>query len=140
MSKELIDGLNKALSDEITRIVTYLNQSFMVFGPSRNALHETLEKIAIKEMNHMELLSERIVGLGGVPTVKSKDMEQTYVVENMLKMDAKYEKEALETYMKIRDIAKKENELATVNLIEQIMLDEQSHLDEINKMLRKNPS
>ncbi|MEM2899859.1 MAG: ferritin-like domain-containing protein [Thermoplasmata archaeon] len=140
MSKELIDNLNKALSDEITRIITYLNQSFMVFGPSRNALHESLEKIAINEMKHMELLSERIVGLGGVPTVKSKEVEQTNVIEKMLKMDADDERDAIETYKKIREIAKKENEIPTVNLIEQIMMDEQEHLDEINKMLRKNPS
>ncbi len=140
MNRELVDALNRALADEISDIIKYQNQAYMVLGPSRDATYEAFENIAKGEMKHMEKLSKRIVGLGGTPTVNAKNIEQTNVIEDMLKMDADDERNGIASYKKIRDIAKKDNELATVKLIEDIIQDEQDHLDEINKMLRRNPA
>jgi len=139
MSKELIDGLNQSLQLEIMAIIMYLNHSYMVFGPNRKAMSDTLKGIARQEMNHMETLSKRIVGLGGVPTVKYPQINQTDRIEEMLKNDINAEKGGIERYKRNRELAEREGDLPTVNMLDTIIQQEQEHLDEFNNMMKHNP-
>ncbi len=139
MSRELIEALNQNLQQEMMAIIMYLNHSYMVLGPDRKAMSGTLKGIARQEMNHMEQLAKRIVGMGGTPTVKYNQVTQTDRIDEMLRADANAEKSTIERYVRNRNLAEQEGDLATVNMLENIITQEQEHLDEFNKMLKRNP-
>ena len=65
--KELVLILNKALSDEWLAHYQYWVGSKVVAGPMKDAVIAELVQHATEEMAHAELLTTRIIQLGGTP-------------------------------------------------------------------------
>ena len=137
-SKEkIIKALNEDLEKEMAGIVRYLHHSFIIFGPHRGPLVQMFRTQATESMNHAILLGEKITALGGHPTVK---VEQVFepghqTVEDMLAEDLKAEKLQLELYTKQLKGFGEEN-LPMKLMLEQIIINEQQHVEEIEKYLR----
>jgi len=135
--KELIDKLNGDLSAELKAIVQYLQHSYLVMGLGRLPLHDLLESISKDEMRHAEELAERIVAMGGTPTVKIEPIFQSSNIREMLEADLGEERKALADYaQRIKD-AEEAGEIGTSLIIENILVDEQHHFDEFTKLLRE---
>jgi bacterioferritin len=136
-SKKIIDGLNKDLERELAQIVRYLHHSFIVEGPSRGPLVGLFRKQATESMTHAIKLGEKITALGGHPTVHVQEIfepgDQT--LEEMLREDLEAEEEALDQYKKHLKIAA--GDVALRLLLEQIVFDEQSHVEDLRKYLKK---
>ena len=64
-SKELLDALNEALSDELASIIQYMYHHVMGRGLASPAVSEMFKSHAMDEMGHAYSLSERIDLLGG---------------------------------------------------------------------------
>lgn len=137
-SKEkLINALNEDLEKEMAGIVRYLHHSFIVFGPNRGPLVQIFRTQANESMAHAILLGEKITALGGHPTVKVDQVfEPGYQsIEDMLSEDLKAEKTQLELYTKqLKEFG--DDNLPMKLMLEQIIIDETTHVEEIEKYLR----
>src|SRR5271155_2580200 len=103
MNKEkVLEALNLDLEHEMTSIVRYLHHSFIVTGPIRAPLVSMFRKMATDSMQHAIKLGEKIVALGGHPSVKIQEVyepgEQT--IEEMLRENLEAEKQHLGLYEK----------------------------------------
>ncbi len=137
-SKEkLINALNEDLEKEMAGIVRYLHHSFIVFGPNRGPIVQMFRTQANESMAHAIQLGEKITALGGHPTVKVDQVfEPGYQsIEDMLCEDLKAEKTQLELYTKqLKEFG--ETNLPMKLMLEQIIIDETTHVEEIEKYLR----
>jgi bacterioferritin len=135
--KTLIEHLNEDLSGELQAIVQYLQHSYLVKGLGRIPIHDHLEGIAKDEMSHAEMLAERIVAMGGVPTVKPRKIVEPKTTEEMLEADLEGENRALADYaVRIKE-AEAAGEIGTALIVENILVDEQGHADGLVMLLRK---
>ena len=135
--EKLIKALNEDLEKEMAGIVRYLHHSFIVFGPNRGPLVQMFRTQANESMAHAVLLGEKITALGGHPTVKVDQVfESGYQsIEDMLSEDLKAEKNQLELYTKqLKEFG--DDNLPMKLMLEQIIIDETTHVEEIEKYLR----
>ena len=134
--KTLIDHLNDDLAGELQAIVQYLQHSYLVKGLGRIPIHDLFEEISKDEMGHAESLAERIVAMGGVPTTKPKVINQTNDTVEMIKFNLVREEEALAGYAKRIKEAEEAGEIGTALILENILVDEQGHWDNLSMLLR----
>ena len=137
-SKEkLVKALNQDLEKEMAGIVRYLHHSFIVFGPHRGPLVQMFRAQATESMTHAIQLGEKITALGGHPTVRVDQVfEPGYQsVEDMLAEDLRAEKAQLGLYtQQLRELG--DENLPMKLMLEQIIIAEQNHVDEMEKYLR----
>ncbi len=130
---ELIENLNKALSLELTGIIQYSQHSYLVTGIEREEFRGFFRDQADEAQTHAQFLGDKIVALGGVPTVEPSMIRQSTDLKQMLMQDLKLEREAMEAYM---DAWKScgEEDLATKFWLEGQVADEQTHIEELEKL------
>ena len=132
---ELIDALNSLLSDELTAINQYMVHSEMADDWGYHKLHEYFEKRAIDEMKHAEKLIGRILFLEGQPVVSNlKKVHIGSDVEKQLAFDHSAEEGAIEEYNEAILLAGKVKDFATREILEDILNDEDHHIDEIEEL------
>ena len=135
--EKLIKALNQDLEKEMAGIVRYLHHSFIVFGPNRGPLVQMFRTQATESMTHAIQLGEKITALGGHPTVKVDQVFEPghQTVEDMLAEDLKAEKQQLGLYTEqLREFG--DDNLPMKLMLEQIIVSEQTHVDEMEKYLR----
>jgi len=127
MSEELLELLNKAIAREIGVSVQYMWQHVMAMGMKSPEVKDVFKDIAIVEMKHAEKIAERLFYLGGVPTTKPTTIKVGDSLEEMVETDLKAEDEAIEMYMKIIELAGRENDSTTRLMFEEILTEEEEH-------------
>jgi bacterioferritin len=137
---KLLDLLNKALADEWLAYYQYWIGAKVVKGPMKDAVTAELTLHATEELSHAELLSTRIVQLGGTPVLSpdewSKitncgyDAPEDPYVEVILDQNIKGEQCAIRTYNKLMDITR-EADPVTYNIVLQIITDEVEHEEDL---------
>lgn len=135
--QKLIDELNVALGMEIAAIVQYLHNSYTIMGPYRDALAGQLESFSKDEMEHMEYLSEKIVALEGVPTVKPADIYTSAKWREMLGFDLAAENKAIDHYKVILTMAEELGDVDLKKSIEDITSKEYEHKETLEKLLKE---
>ena len=96
---KVIDILNQRLAEELTAISQYMVHSEMCANWGFQKLHEAIEKQAIDEMKHAEMLIGRILFLEGTPTVsKLHKMIIGKTVEEIVTADENAEIDAVKAY------------------------------------------
>lgn len=135
-TKKLIDLLNYDLAGELQAIIQYMQHGYLIGGVNRPQLHDVLEEVSKDEMKHAEELAERIVAMGGAPTVKPRPIVQAKTIKEMLTADLKGEQRALKDYAERIKQAESIGEVGTALIIENILVDEQHHADKLVMLLR----
>jgi len=134
-NQELIDVLNSLLADELSAINQYMVHSEMCANWGYRKLHERIEKRAIEEMKHAEKLIARILFLEGVPIVSQlKEIHIGAGIERQLAHDHAAEKGAVEAYNAAIVLAGEVRDFATREILEQILSDEDRHIDSIEEL------
>jgi len=134
-NQELIDVLNSLLADELSAINQYMVHSEMCANWGYGKLHERIEKRAIEEMRHAEKLIARMLFLEGVPIVfQLKKIHIGAGIEKQLAHDHAAEKGAVEAYNAAIVLAGEVRDFATREILEQILGDEDRHIDSIEEM------
>jgi bacterioferritin len=129
---ELIKMLNKLLAGELAAINQYMVHSEMNADWGYDKLHETIEKRAIDEMKHAETLIGRILFLEGTPIVSELDPIHIGAnVPEQYENDRKAEEGAIADYNEAIKLAGEVNDFATRDILQQILNDEDAHMDEI---------
>ncbi|HWW74952.1 MAG TPA: ferritin-like domain-containing protein [Pyrinomonadaceae bacterium] len=130
---ELIDGLNRALGLELAGVIQYLQHSFLVTGPEREVFRGFFRDLSGEARDHAGMLGDKIVALGGVPTVEPGEIRQSTNLGEMLRQDLELEREALDAYMAAWR-ACTDAELGTRFLLEERIASEQKHVEEFEKL------
>ncbi|MFN3740524.1 MAG: bacterioferritin [Thermodesulfovibrionales bacterium] len=134
-NEKLIETLNSLLADELTAISQYMVHSEMCANWGYEKLHKHFEQRAITEMKHAEKLIGRIIFLEGIPIVsKLKEMHIGSEIPKMLSNDHDAEEGAIKAYNEAIKLAGEVNDFATREMLEEILKDEDQHIDEIEEL------
>jgi bacterioferritin len=132
---KLIEALNSLLADELTAINQYMVHSEMCANWGYEKLHKLIEKRAITEMKHAERLIARILFLEGIPIVSNlREMHIGKDVPKQLENDHTAEEGAIKAYNEAIKLAGEVNDFATREMLEEILKDEDQHIDEIEEL------
>jgi len=134
--KKLIKKLDELLADELTAINQYMVHSEMCANWGYERLHEKIEKRAIDEMKHAEKLIARIIFLEGKPTVsKLNPIHIGEDVPKQLQADLEAENGAVANSNATIHLADEVDDAATRDLLEDILKDEDAHVDWLEEQL-----
>src|SRR3972149_12041659 len=128
-SKELLDAMNEALSEELASIIQYLYHHIQARGMDSAAISEVFKELSMVEMNHAYKLAERIDLLGGAPTTAIGPIRLGGDLKKMLDDNLQAEYEAIEMYKRLVALAEKENDPVTRRLMGAILGDTEEHAD-----------
>ena len=130
---ELIENLNRALSLELAGVIQYQQHSFLVTGTERQVFREYFRDQSEEAQEHAQTLGDKIVALGGVPTVEPGDIRQSTDLIEMLRQDLELERAAMEAYVASWKSCT-DNELPVRFQLEERIYQEQLHIDELEKL------
>lgn len=132
---KIIDALNDLLAHELTAVNQYMVHSEMCDNWGYGKLHEMIEKRAIQEMRHAETLIGRILFLEGRPIVSK--LEKIVIgaqVPDMFTNDHYLEADAIASYNDYILLTGQLKDFATREILEQILKDEDGHIDLIEQV------
>jgi bacterioferritin len=134
-SKQLREMLIKGIAFELNLSIKYMWQRIRVNGMDGAVVENLFKDIAITKMKHAEKLAERLVFLDGVPPNKIEPVHVGVTLVEMLKEDVQAQEEAVPLYKQAIQLAGKEGDFATKRLLEDVLTDEEKHLDKVSKLL-----
>jgi bacterioferritin len=135
VSKQLKDLLNKGIARELQVSIQYMWQHTQVTGLDGANVQNTFRQIALAEMKHAEKLADRLDFLDGVPTTKPDPVFVGGSLIEMLKQDEQNEEEAINLYKQAIQVAQKEGDYTTRRLLEDILAEEENHINIFGKLL-----
>ena len=130
---ELIENLNQALSLELAGVIQYSQHSYLVTGVLREVYKKFFRDQAGEAQDHAESLGDKLVALGGIPTVEPAIIRQSANLEEMLKMDLLLERDAIAAYMAAWASCD-EMDLPQKFWLEERISEEQQHIEELEKL------
>lgn len=134
-SQKVIDTLNSLLADELTAINQYMVHAEMCESWGYGKLEEKIQERAITEMKHAEKLIGRILFLEGLPIVSElRKMHIGADVPKMFASDHVFESDAIKAYNLAIVVCGDASDYATREILEGILKDEDSHIDEIEEV------
>jgi bacterioferritin len=136
--QKVIAQLNRILECELAGVVRYTHFSMMIFGYSRIPIVAWFQAEATESLAHAQQAGEMVTRLGGHPSLAIGPLLETHQhdIGQILRETLQAEHVALGLYNDLLGlVAGKAVALEEYarNLIEQ----EEEHIDEIDKMLRK---
>lgn len=134
----VIDQLNECLKHEWTGVAQYSQAGFVIEGMWREVYAEKFFDDAKESFGHAKLVGDKIVALGGVPSVLRNEVKQSRDIREVLEFSLAFESKAVEMYSKAIDLA--EGNRPLVIFLEDILNDEQEGVDEYTKLLRDTPA
>ena len=140
--EKLIKLLNQALELEHAARIQYLAHAELVDGLNAEPIMVRLKEIASDEGKHEEIL-RTLIGdyLGGVPSMGIAKTTQAKTIAEILKVNLKAEKEAVDFYTKIAEEIKKAKEefpyefLKLEHDLRHVIMDEQEHIAELKILM-----
>ena len=134
----VIAQLNRILECELAGVVRYTHYSMMIFGYSRIPIVAWFQAEATESLAHAQKAGEMVTRLGGHPSLAIGPLLETHQhdIGQILRETLVAERTALDLYLRLLElVAGKAVALEEYarGLIEQ----EEEHIDEIDKMLRK---
>ena len=137
MDKEtLIQALNKDLAAELQAVIMYTTYSAKVSGPWRPQLVQFMQTEIADELGHAQFLADKIVALGGEPTTEPVPVPKANTAREMLEAIVQAEKQAVAGYTERAQQAEEYGDKALVVQLEDMVRDEQGHMEETLKLLR----
>ena len=133
-----IDILNKIMELELSGVVRYTHYALMVFGYNRIPIVSWLKGNGDESLAHASKAGEFVTMLGGHPSLKIGPLLETHKhdIGDILRESLEQERSTLAAYYELLAIAEGKSVSLEEYAREMILLEEQ-HLDEVNKMLRK---
>ena len=141
---ELLKLLNKALADEWLAYYQYWVGSKVAVGRMRGIIAEELAEHAQEELKHADMLTERIIQLGGSPLLNPEqwkkesncgyDEPSDFSTKKLVEQNIKGEQCAIAVYKKILDKIEGKDPI-TYHLILEILEDEVEHEEDLEAIL-----
>ncbi len=141
---KLLTLLNKAFADEWLAYYQYWIGSKVIKGPMKEAVIAELVQHAADELRHSEMLTTRIIQLGGTPVIKPEDWYKFTncgyeapddpFVRKIIDQNIQGERCAIDVYNKMIDETK-DKDPVTYNIALQILQDEVEHEEDLQALL-----
>ena len=132
---EILDGLNEVMSTEYTSMIQLMQHSFLMQGADRYIYADLLRGHAQDTLKHARELGDKIVSLGGVPSVQIGEVLQSTDTQEMLRQDLEQHRAAI---AKIDDLvarADAKRMVALRVLLEEMSYEETQFMEELEKAL-----
>jgi len=140
---KVLELLNKAYADEWLAHYQYWIGAKISKGPMKDAVNAELLQHAADELRHADMVSMRIIQLGGTPLTHPKlwlektncgyDEPSDPYVETLLHQNIKGEQCAISVYKAMMD-ATREGDPVTYNMALQILQDEVEHEEDLQSL------
>lgn len=136
--KSAIDALNRIMELELAGVVKYTHYSLMVYGYNRIPIVSWLKGNADESQAHAHKAGELVTLLGGHPSLKIGPLLETeqHNIDDILRESLEHEKVTLKAYYDLLKIAEGRSILLE-EYAREMIVQEELHQDEVNKMLRK---
>jgi bacterioferritin (cytochrome b1) len=131
--QSLIDNLNEYLSLEYASVIQLMQHSYVLQGLDREPLAKLLRHHAMESMDHIGQLGDKIVALGGVPTVEVGPVEQSSQTAEMLRLDRDQHTLAVRKLGAL--IRKAEANVPLRVMLEEMVWEEQTFAEKIDRLL-----
>lgn len=140
---ELLLLLNQAFASEWLAYYQYWLGAKLIKGPMKDAVAAELTQHATEELNHAQLVSNRIIQLGGTPATDPKewfslspcayDAPTDPYVTVLLDQNISGEQCAISTYKALMD-ATRDKDMVTYNLALTILTQEEEHEEDLQNL------
>jgi bacterioferritin len=143
MSKEntrkAIKLLNRIMELELAGVVRYTHYSLMIFGYNRIPIVSWMKSNAEEGLIHAHRAGEMVTLLGGHPSLKIGSLLETekHDIGDILRESLEHEQAALDAYYDLLKLAENGKMVLLEEYAREMIVAEELHLDEVNKMLRK---
>lgn len=134
--RTLIDALNEDLANELQAVIMYTVYSAKVSGPWRPQLVQFMQTEIADELLHAQFLADKIVALGGEPVTTPVAVPKAMTAREMLQAIAEAEQKAVAGYTRRAEMAEEFGDKALVVQLEDMIRDEQGHMEETLKLLK----
>ncbi|PHR86883.1 MAG: ferritin [Blastopirellula sp.] len=134
MDKAMLDIMNEILKHEWTGVAQYSQAGFVVSGVWREVYSPMFLGSAEESFGHAKKIGEKIVALGGVPSVERNQVHQSNDLTEMLKAGLEFESKAVNLYQEALEMADGKNRPLVI-LLEEILLEEQEGVDHLTLIL-----
>ncbi|ADZ72127.1 bacterioferritin [Polymorphum gilvum] len=134
---KVIEYLNKALRHELTAINQYWLHYRLLSDWGFTKLASKEREESIEEMQHADKLIERIIFLEGLPNLQSLDpLRIGQSLKECVECDLAGEYSARALYQEAREVCREHGDYVTMHLFEELMADEEGHIDFLETQLQ----
>ena len=134
-SQKLLEHLNKGIARELQVSIQYMWQHVQVTGIDGVIVEGIFRKTVIAEMKHAERIAKRLDYLNGVATIKPDPIFVRGSLIEMLKQNEQDEEKAINLYKQAIQVAAEEGDYTTRRLLEEILAEEEEHINTFGKLL-----
>jgi bacterioferritin len=143
----IIEALNRLRATEITSFLQYKHHAFMAVSMLSPGLKSDFESHATTELQHADMLADRIQQLGGVPIYRPTEIasqaaemgvqpEQGPTLSDMVVENLMLERQQVAAYTAlIREIG--DSDLTTRRILMNILIDTEQHASELSDYLKR---
>ena len=138
LKNDAISILNKIMETELAGVVRYTHYALMVYGFNRLPIVSWLTGNGDESLAHARKAGELVTLLGGHPSLKIGPLLETEMhdIGDILRESLDHEKTALAAYYDLLRATEGKSVLLE-EYAREMITQEELHLDEVNKMLRK---
>jgi bacterioferritin len=136
MYEKSIELLNAAMADELAAIHQYMYFHFRLDDLGYTPLAALLKRTAIEEMQHAEMIAERILFLNGeVEMVVGREIEKIHEAQEMLAKANALEQESIGMYNRFAVECANNADSGSRKLFEDLVTAEEGHWDAFDQQL-----
>lgn len=133
---EVIELLNEQLTSELTAINQYFLHAKMQANWGFTKLAEHTRAESIEEMQHAEVITDRILFLEGLPNYQRLSTVRIgQTVKEQFESDLAIEVEVLNRLKPGIKMCRDKGDITSANLFEKILADEEHHIDYLETQL-----
>lgn len=134
----VIATLNRILETELAGVVRYTHYSFMITGYNRIPIVSWMRGQATESLTHAQEAGEKITHLGEHPSLAIGHLLETHKhdIGDILRESLEHEKAGLGHYKDLLTLVEGRS-IFLEEYARQMILEEETHVGEVEKMLRK---
>ncbi len=140
---EIISMLNKAYADEWLAYYQYFIEAKVIKGIMKDAAIAELTQHATDELRHANMVSDRILQLGGTPLLHPQEWfthtncgyeePKDFDVVSILEDSIKGEQCAISVYSQLADMTR-DKDIVTYDIVSEILADEVEHEEDLQAL------
>jgi len=138
-TQKAIEILNKIMELELAGVVRYTHYSLMIYGYNRIPIVSWMKENAQEGLTHAQRAGEMVTLLGGHPSLNIGSLLETtkHDIGDILRESLEHEQAALDAYYELLKLSEAGNSVLLEEYARELIVAEELHLDEVNKMLRR---
>ena len=134
---EFLEKLNVDLAHEYAAVILYRSYASQIQGQWRMELRQFFESEIPDELGHAQILADKIVSLGGIPTTVPARVKAAKDAKEMLRNALEDEIDTIGRYVLRRKQAEALGHYGLAVDFDDLIRDESGHRDEIQLILKR---